>query len=95
LFRASFVTKLQQPTRKESRGMAMIPGLGQAAPTVSRLLLEDERLFTDYCQATFSAPTIAATVAVHELRAESEWRFEIAIGQKIEVRVSKCIQRSN
>jgi hypothetical protein len=29
--------------------MAMIPGLGQAAPAVSQLLLEDERLFTDCC----------------------------------------------
>ncbi len=47
---------------------------------------------TDFCQATFSAPTIAATVAVHELRAESEWRFEVAIGQKIEVRVSSSIK---
>jgi hypothetical protein len=45
----------------------------------------------DCCQATFSAPAIAATVAVHELRAESEWRFEVAIGQKIEVRVSISI----
>jgi polyribonucleotide 5'-hydroxyl-kinase len=45
----------------------------------------------DQFQATFSAPTIAATVAVHELRAESEWRFEVAIGQKIEVRVNISI----
>jgi polyribonucleotide 5'-hydroxyl-kinase len=50
-----------------------------------------ERPHTDRTQATFSAPAIAATVAVHELRAESEWRFEVAIGQKIEVKVSIII----
>lgn len=75
--------------------MAMIPGLGQAAPTVIRPLFGSERLCTDSSQATFSAPTIAAIVAVHELRAESEWRFEVAIGQKIEVRVSSSITESS
>jgi hypothetical protein len=73
----------------------MIPGLGQATPIVNQLLFESESAHTDHYQATFSAPTIAATVAVHELRAESEWRFEVAIGQKIEVRVSISIKRSH
>lgn len=37
--------------------------------------------------ATLSAPTTASSVAVHELQASSEWRFEVAIGQSIEVKV--------
>lgn len=33
-------------------------------------------------------PVIAAKVSVHQLRQESEWRFEVTAGQKIELRVS-------
>ncbi|TVY39548.1 mRNA cleavage and polyadenylation factor [Lachnellula occidentalis] len=37
--------------------------------------------------ATFSAPTIQAAIAVHDLQANSEWRFEVAYGQSIEVKI--------
>ncbi|KAF4631926.1 hypothetical protein G7Y89_g6210 [Cudoniella acicularis] len=37
--------------------------------------------------ATFLAPTVTASTVVHELQANSEWRFEVAYGQSIEVRV--------
>ncbi|RDW69328.1 mRNA cleavage and polyadenylation factor [Coleophoma cylindrospora] len=37
--------------------------------------------------ATSSAPVTVATTAIHELAPNSEWRFEVAIGQSIEVRV--------
>lgn len=36
-----------------------------------------------------SAPTASATPVVHELQQNSEWRFEVAIGQKIDVKVRK------
>ena len=71
----------------------MIPGLGQAVPTVSWLSFKLKPRYPDRFQATFSAPTITATVAVHELQANSEWRFEVAIGQKIEVRVGASMVR--
>ncbi|KAE8448649.1 Cleavage polyadenylation factor subunit clp1 [Mollisiaceae sp. DMI_Dod_QoI] len=37
--------------------------------------------------AAFSAPTVEAPVAVHELQANSEWRFEVEIGEKIDVKI--------
>ncbi|TAQ85137.1 hypothetical protein B7494_g6551 [Chlorociboria aeruginascens] len=48
-----------------------IPGLGHAVPAAT----------------SASAPIATATVAVHELDANSEWRFEVAAGQSLEVRV--------
>ncbi|KAL3427221.1 hypothetical protein PVAG01_00730 [Phlyctema vagabunda] len=47
-----------------------IPGLGQAPPVAT----------------LSSAPITAATTAVHELLPNSEWRFEVAIGQSIELK---------
>ncbi|KAF8853730.1 Clp1-domain-containing protein [Acephala macrosclerotiorum] len=37
--------------------------------------------------AAFSAPIFEAPVAAHELQANSEWRFEVEIGEKIDVRI--------
>ncbi|KAH7355166.1 Pre-mRNA cleavage complex II protein Clp1-domain-containing protein [Rhexocercosporidium sp. MPI-PUGE-AT-0058] len=37
--------------------------------------------------AALSAPTASATPVVHELQQNSEWRFEVAIGQTIDVKI--------
>ncbi|KAL2070533.1 hypothetical protein VTL71DRAFT_13559 [Oculimacula yallundae] len=37
--------------------------------------------------AAFSAPTTSAAPVVHELQQNSEWRFEVAIGQTIDVKI--------
>jgi polyribonucleotide 5'-hydroxyl-kinase len=42
-------------------------------------------------QTAFSAPTIAASTTVHELQPNSEWRFEVAFGQGVEVKVCRSI----
>jgi hypothetical protein len=42
----------------------------------------------DYIQTATAAPIIAAaTTAVHELTSNSEWRFEVAINSKVDVKV--------
>jgi hypothetical protein len=38
-------------------------------------------------QATFALTSVASATAVHELQANSEWRFEVAFGAGIEVKV--------
>ncbi|CZS89296.1 probable Protein clp1 [Rhynchosporium agropyri] len=37
--------------------------------------------------AAFSAPSTAAAPVVHELQQNSEWRFEVAVGQTIDVKI--------
>ncbi|KIN00369.1 hypothetical protein OIDMADRAFT_42295 [Oidiodendron maius Zn] len=37
--------------------------------------------------ATYLTPSIASSVAIHDLQANSEWRFEVAIGRSIEAKV--------
>lgn len=55
--------------------------------------------YTNDEQAAFSAPTASVTPVVHELQQNSEWRFEVAIGQTIDVKVSKkkkeCMAEAN
>ncbi|CAG8982545.1 hypothetical protein HYALB_00002327 [Hymenoscyphus albidus] len=37
--------------------------------------------------ASFAAPTATSSVVLHELQANSEWRFEVAFGRSIEVKL--------
>jgi hypothetical protein len=40
-------------------------------------------------QATFAPTAVASATVVHELQANSEWRFEVAFGKSIELKVRK------
>ncbi len=64
-----------------------IPGIGQAALPVSNLFLKNS-VHANFRQAVF-APTRPATPVIHDIRANSEWRFEVAFGQSIEVKASR------
>lgn len=66
-----------------------IPGLGLAVPIVSRPYPVRCNQIANKQQPAFSAPTTTGAVAVHELQANSEWRFEVAMGRSIEVKVSQ------
>jgi hypothetical protein len=64
-----------------------LPGLGLVAPPVRNTALFDSR-DADSIQTAITAPiTAAPSTAVHDLSPNSEWRFEVAINSKIDVKV--------
>jgi len=67
-----------------------LPGLGLTAPTVSKcaeMYFVYQVLLIFIKQKAASAPIPIITTSVHTVERGSEWRFEVAIGTEITVRV--------
>jgi len=85
--------------RKKYHEKMSLPGLGLVAPPVrySNTILTGVfwKKTADSIQTATTAPiTTAATTAIHELTPNSEWRFEVAINSRIDVKVRVLLGRT-
>lgn len=84
------ITNNKNPSPERTAAIMSLPGLGLAAPTVSECIVLRHRIqYANYLQQkAAAAPIPVSKTAVHQVPPNSEWRFEVAIGSELTVRVS-------